>query len=408
MKIAIVGAGFTPSEADQLRRSLAAFRRMGDIAKFRDRFVQGMVENGYEQDFAERCFKQIEGFADYGFPESHAASFALLVYVSAWLKCHYPAAFAAALLNSQPMGFYAPAQIVRDAREHGVEVRPVDVNRSRWDCTLEPGEDGMEALRLGFRQVKGLSENDMHRLVAARLFPYRDMADVARRAGLDRAALEKLARADAFRSLKLDRRAALWAVKGLEETPLPLFAGSGGGRPEPEVDLPGMCLGEQVADDYRATSLSLRGHPVGLLRPWLAPDGYQPAVRLRHLQQGDRFRVAGVVTARQRPGSARGVMFVTLEDETGIANLIVWPHVMERFRRQAVGAALLGATGEVQREGRVIHVLAEELADLTPLLGHLDQATGVPFPHGPMRPGGDEMRAAEPASRLRFPSRDFR
>ncbi|MFQ5764273.1 MAG: error-prone DNA polymerase [Rhodospirillales bacterium] len=378
MKIAIVAAGFTPTEADALRRALATFRRFGDIHRFRERFVRGMRENGYTDDFAERCFRQIEGFADYGFPESHAASFALIVYVSAWIKCHYPAAFACALLNSQPMGFYAPAQIVRDAREHGVEVHPVDVNESDWDCTLEDADMKGAALRLGFRQVKGLAEADADTLVVARGDGYPDAADLQRRSGLGRAVLEKLARADAFGSLGLDRRQALWAVRGLDdEAPPPLLAAVGAAGPEPAVALPATAPGEAVADDYRALRLSLKAHPLSILRPGLEGRGIVPCARLRDLPHGQPVRVAGLVITRQRPGSAKGVVFVTLEDETGIANLVVWASVFERFRRAVIGASLLAVEGEMQREGEVIHVVADKLQDMTPLLARLDAGPGA-------------------------------
>ncbi len=383
MKVAIVAAGFSPSEADALRRALATFRRFGDIHKFQERFLRGMQENGYEPDFASRCFRQIEGFADYGFPESHAASFALLVYVSSWIKCHYPAAFTAALLNSQPMGFYAPAQLVRDAREHGVEVLPVDVNLSRWDCTLEVASDGALALRLGLRQVKGLKEDDAERLLAARDgSPFRAVADLQHRSGLSKAVLERLARADAFGSMELERRPGLWSVRGLEDDTLPLFEAAGQpglSRREPAVRLPTMLAGEAVADDYRTLKLSLKGHPVGLLRPELPrlkPKDYAPCSVLGDMRHGQPVAVAGLVITRQRPGSAKGVVFVTLEDESGIANLIVWPDVLERYRRETIGAALLGVQGQVQREGIVIHVLVQHLFDLTPLLRRLDQAPG--------------------------------
>ena len=397
MRIAIVAAGFTPAEADGLRRAMATFRRFGQIHGFRARFIDGMRARGYGADFAERCFKQIEGFADYGFPESHAASFALLVYVSAWLKCHYPAAFACALLNSQPMGFYAPAQIVRDAREHGVAVRPVDVNASDWDCTLEDaGRDGI-ALRLGFRQVKGLKQGDAEAVVAARRGGYRTIGEVWRRASLRKTTLETLARADAYRSLGIGRRQALWAARALEVAPLPLFAAAEAGQSarEPAVTLPEMTLGEQVAEDYRALRLSLKCHPLAPLRGALAADGFMPCDRLGHLAHGRPARVAGLVTARQRPGSAKGVIFATLEDETGIANLIVWASVFERFRKAVLGAALLGVEGTVQREGRVIHVLAKRVFDLTALLARLDGA----MPPGAGTP--DVKRA------LRLSSRDF-
>ncbi len=408
MKIAIVAAGFAPSEADGLRRAMATFRRSGSIGHFRDTFIQGMIGRGYQPDFAERCFKQIEGFADYGFPESHAASFALIVYVSAWLKRHYPAAFACALLNSQPMGFYAPAQIVGDARRHGVAVRAVDVNHSGWDCTLEPRApaavevghaDGGVALRLGLRQVKGLARRDAEALAAARGTGYASVAEIARRAGLGPAALRTLTDADAFASLGLSRRRALWAIRGLDRaSPLPLFDaaethGPGPLRREPAVALPKPTLGEEVADDYRATSLSLKAHPVALLRPLLKPRGFLAAAALAGRAHGDRVKAAGVVTARQRPGSANGVIFITLEDETGTANLIVWPAVFERFRRTVLQASMIGVEGPLQRQGAVIHVLADRLYNYDPLLGRL-------------APDVQPRRAADEA-KFDIPSRDF-
>ena len=414
MKIAIVAAGFTPAEADRLRRAMATFRHTGTIHGFRTKLVEGMVARGYERDFAERCFKQIEGFGEYGFPESHAASFALLVYVSAWLKCHYPAAFACALLNSQPMGFYAPAQIVRDAREHGVEVRPVDVNASLWDCTLEPaGRGGRMALRLGFRQVKGLARDDAERLVVARggaSGGFSDVYGLWRASGLKPAALERLAEADAYRSLGLDRRAALWAVRALGPAPLPLFAhaeaqaraGSNASpaelRSEPAVTLPEMALGEQVLEDYAALRLSLKAHPLALLRGRLGAERIVPAARLARLADGDRARVAGLVICRQRPGTASGVVFVTLEDETGVANIVVWPQVFERFRRVMLGARLMAVTGRLQREGLVIHVVADRLADLSDRLAALAAPEALP----------DGATAPTPTpARSHFPSRDF-
>ena len=374
MKIAIVAAGFTPSEADRLRRAMATFRHVGTIHTFRDKFIEGMVARGYERDFAERCFKQIEGFGDYGFPESHAASFALLVYVSSWLKCHYPAVFACALLNSQPMGFYAPAQIVRDAREHGVEVRPLDVNFSDWDSTLEPSDcAGGLALRLGLRQAKGLAEEEGQALVAARGNGYADPLQLWRRGRLKARALEALARADGFRSQGLDRRAALWAVKGLPEAPLPLFAAAGEEEqgPEPAVALPAMGLPEHVVDDYRSLRLSLKAHPVSFLRERFAAQGVIPNKYLADLADGARVKVAGLVLVRQRPGTASGVIFATLEDEEGIANVVIWPKVFERFRAIVMGASLVAVEGKLQKEGLVIHVIADRLIDRTSWLKDL-------------------------------------
>ena len=314
MKIAIVAAGFTPSEADRLRRAMATFRHAGTIHTFRTKLVDGMVANGSEADFAERCFKQIEGFGEYGFPESHAASFALLVYVSAWLKCHYPDVFAAAILNSQPMGFYAPAQIVRDARDHGVIARPPDVNHSDWDCALEPIENGEVALRLGLRQIKGFREAAAEQLVAARGEGYENPREMWRRAGLGADALDRLAQADAFTSMGLSRRAALWAVKGLGAAPLPLFAAAEARHgtddadgAEPSVALPDMALGEEVVEDYRSLRLSPNQHPVALLRRDLARRNIAPSSLLAHIAPGNTVLVAGLAVCPQRPGTASGV-----------------------------------------------------------------------------------------------------
>jgi error-prone DNA polymerase len=420
MRIAIVAAGFTPDEADQLRRAMATFRHVGTIHSFEKKLIEGMVARGYERDFAERCFRQIEGFGSYGFPESHAASFALLVYVSAWLKCHHPAVFACALINSQPMGFYAPAQIVRDAREHGVAVRPVDVNYSDWDCTLEAVEGGRHALRLGLRQVKGLSQADGERLVAGRGNGYAEPLALWRRAGLAPTALEALARADAFASLGLDRRRALWAIQGLGPAPLPLFAAAGEPElsEEPDVALPAASLGEQVVEDYSSLRLSLKRHPVALLRGRLAGEGLMPAERLATLGHGKMVSVAGLTLVRQRPGTASGVIFLTLEDETGIANIVVWPAVFERFRRILLTATLLAVEGRLQREGLVLHVVAERLIDLSALLqglGRHDSAFVGAMARGDevRRPGRDARAVEERAMGLprrdpAYPSRNFR
>ena len=410
MKIAIVAAGFTPSEADRLRRAMATFRHVGTIGEFRTKLIEGMVRNGYQRDFAERCFRQIEGFGDYGFPESHAASFALLVYVSAWLKCHYPDVFAAAILNSQPMGFYAPAQLVRDAREHGVSVRAADVNHSDWDCTLEAAEGGARprALRLGLRQIKGLAAASAEAIVKAREEPARrpfaDPADLRDRSGLPVSVLETLAGADSFGSTGRTRRQALWAVRALGPAPLPLFARAGARRPEPGIALPPMSPGEEVSRDYATIRMSLKDHPLALMRGELAEERVTPAGRLVELDNGARVTVAGLVLVRQRPGTASGVIFVTLEDETGIANLVVWPRIFERYRREAMAARLLRVSGELQREGIVIHVVARRLEDLTHRLRAL--AAGA----GPLKPPlarADEIARPSGADRRQYPSRDF-
>ncbi|WP_420567163.1 error-prone DNA polymerase [Thalassovita sp.] len=415
MQIAVVGAGFTPEEADRLRRSLATFRRMGTIGTFRDQFIAGMLERGYDTDFAERCFGQIEGFGEYGFPESHAAAFAMLTYVSSWLKCHHPAIFACALLNSQPMGFYAPAQIVRDAREHGVELRPVCVNHSHWDNQLERRADGSLALRLGFRQIKGFRQDDADWIVAARGNGYPDPEALWLRAGVAPAVLERLAEADAFVGMGLTRRDALWQVRAIRSAkPLPLFADplDGEGAAEPDVTLPPMHLGEEMVEDYVALRLSLRAHPMELLRssiPDLTPHTELPAAPL------GRLNVCGLVITRQRPGTASGVIFLTLEDETGVSNVVVWPKIYEKYRRTVMGGRLLRVSGFIQREGLVVHVIAEKIEDLSHKiteLGHpLEDAVGITQPQADDAPRKPRYppRARHPreqAKRL-FPSRDF-
>jgi error-prone DNA polymerase len=481
MEIAMVAARFTPDEANALRRAMATFRHNGTIHMLKDRFIEGMVGNGYERDFAERCFKQIEGFGEYGFPESHAASFALLVYASSWIKCHYPDVFACAILNSQPMGFYRPAQLIRDAKEHGVEVRPVDIGHSFWDCTLEPieevGSSGSDAqrlddeqqhgfsvtqhivvpeaddaialaspphscplpleggglgggeslritapntkakfaLRLGFRQLKGLREDDANALVAAReQGDFATMRSVWLRAGLSARALETLAKGDGWGSVGLNRRGALWAAKGLGPRPLPLFAAAERAEGnEAHVALPPMSIGQEVSEDYRHLSLSLKTHPMALLRRTMAERGYVPSARLKDLRDGAKAEVAGIVLIRQQPGTASGVIFVTLEDETGVANIVVWPRIFQQFRRELLGSQLMGVSGYVQRDesGYVIHLVAGSLTDLSPHLHGLDT---------PLRPYADMLSRADegksvgfdrstvPRSRVIPTSRDFR
>ena len=442
MRLAMVAAKFSGPEANELRRAMATFRRRGTIDKLHEKMVGRMTARGYPAEFAERCFNQIKGFGEYGFPESHAASFAHLVYVSAWLKCHYPAAFAAALLNSQPMGFYAPAQIVRCAREHGVEAREADVNLSLWDCTLEQiypspwkgkggdgfqpssgggliakppigadplpgpppyrGREGSFALRLGMRQIDGLREDDVQRLVSIRdhlpTKTYSDVRDLWRRSRLRRASLEKLAAADAFRSLGLDRRAGLWEVRGLpKEIPLPLFdhADTAEAGAEEEVTLPAMPLSEHVVNDYRTLRLSLKAHPMSFLRARVTAARIASCADLKSMRNGARVSVAGVVLVRQRPGSAQGVVFMTIEDETGVANSVIWPKVLERERKVVMGARLVVVHGVIQRHEDIIHVVAAKLDDRSDWLRLLTEdgdALSIALANA------DEVRRPDPGS----------
>jgi error-prone DNA polymerase len=399
MQVAIVCAGFTPGEADMLRKSMATFKHTGGVSAFRAKLIDGMVDNGYERDFAEATFRQLEGFGSYGFPESHAASFALIAYASAWLKCWHPDVFAAALLNSQPMGFYAPAQIVRDAREHGVEIRPVCVNASRWDCTLEPtGDEDRFAVRLGLRMVKGLANANAAAIVAARAGqPFASVDDLWRRAGVPQAALVQLAEADAFRpAFGLARRAALWAIRGLRDEPLPLFAAASAREAEivPEIDEPSVSLrpmtaGSEVVEDYGHTGLSLRAHPVSFLRSDLRCRSIVSLAEAMDARDGRWLEAAGIVLVRQRPGSAKGVLFVTLEDETGIGNLVIWPKVFEANRRTLMSAGMLAVRGRIQREGAVVHLVAQRITDLSADLASVGaRDAAFPLPHG----RGDQVR----------------
>ncbi|QLF68762.1 error-prone DNA polymerase [Peteryoungia desertarenae] len=402
MQIAITAAGFTPAEADQLRRAMATFRRTGQVSSFQKRMIEGMVQKGYDAEFAARCFSQIEGFGEYGFPESHAASFALLVYVSCWFKTYYPDIFCAALLNSQPMGFYAPAQLVRDAREHGVDIRPVDINHSTWDNELEADEDDAagrpvfdpariasrhrsmgnviltkKAVRLGFRQIKGLKEADLKVLIAARGKGYDSVRDLWLRTRLSRAVIEKLADADCFSSLGLSRRDALWAAQALDGQQavevLPLFeqVATEALQDEAEMDLPRMLPGEEVLSDYRTLTFSLKAHPLSFLRPDMRRAGLKSSADLEDLSHGQTVQLAGLVLVRQRPGSAKGVIFMTIEDETGTANIIVWPKTFERYRPVVMGARLVAIRGRLQKAHGVIHVVAEHIVDATARLGLL-------------------------------------
>ena len=423
MRVAIVCAGFSASEADQLRRSMATFKLTGGVSRFQDKLIEGMTSRGYPREFAERTFKQIEGFGSYGFPESHAASFALIAYASSWMKCHHPDVFCAALLNAQPMGFYAPAQIVRDARQHGVEIRPACINSSRWDCTLEPTPHRFFAVRLGLRMVKGLAEKDGAALVIHRAeIPYESIEDLQRRAKIPIASLERLSEADAFTSLGHNRREALWAIRALQDNELPLFAGAETVL-EPETAVQKMLPGREVVEDYRSIGLSLRQHPVSFLRRDLAKDGTVTAERLNALPDGRRVTVAGIVLVRQKPGSARGVMFMTIEDETGHANLIVWPKIFEKQRRLILSAGMVSCQGRLQKEGGVTHVIADALTDLSPLLksvgardenfplttGRGDEAKhgGAPDPREGAGVGGRKIRDIYVPD-LRVPTRDFR
>jgi error-prone DNA polymerase len=464
MQVAIVCAGFTPSEADALRRSMATFKFTGGVSIFKDKLIAGMVERGYTAEFADKTFSQIEGFGSYGFPESHAASFALIAYASSWIKCHHPDVFCCALLNAQPMGFYATAQIVRDARLHGVEVRPVSVNESAWDCTLESPSSGHSqasehanvdcphdpslagprvaetdpamtkerqyAVRLGLRMVKGLAQIHAEEIVARRPTQYRSIEDLWRRANIPVAAMERLAEADAFQALRLNRRQALWSIRGLSDFRLPLFDNAPAEPDaEPEVALAAMTAGRQVVEDYRSVGLSLRRHPVSFLRRDLIARRIVRCADLMTIRDGKRIEVAGIILVRQRPGSAHGVLFVTIEDETGHANLILWPSVFERQRRLILSASMIACRGKLQREGEVIHVIAEHLTDLSDLLRSVGERDDKPFPlpHG----RGDEARhGSQPDSRdkkvvgsrdiyvrdldirarkgIRVPTRDFR
>jgi error-prone DNA polymerase len=398
MRVAIECAGFTPSEADQLRRAMATFKFTAGVSRFREKLIAGMTARGYDAAFAERTFKQLEGFGSYGFPESHAASFAKIAYASAWLKCHHPDVFCCAILNSQPMGFYAPAQLVRDAQAHGIEVRPVDVNHSRWDCTLEQTrKPGRFAIRLGFRMVHGLVNADAAMIpIVCSKQPFTSIDDLWRRAGLSVATLTRLAEADAYGSLGIKRRDALWTIEGLSDEVMPLFAAADERertiRPEvtePEVDLVPMTEGREVVEDYRSKGLTLRRHPVFFLRPELTERRIASCEDLQRARDGQRITVAGLVLVRQKPGSAKGVTFMTIEDETEVANLVIWSTVFEAHRRLILSARMIGCRGRLQREEGVIHVIAEHFIDLSDLLRSIaDRDQPLHLPHG----RGDEAR----------------
>ncbi|RWQ81916.1 MAG: error-prone DNA polymerase [Mesorhizobium sp.] len=403
MQVAMVCAGFSAGEADQLRRAMATFKHTGGVSKFRDKLIGGMIANGYTPEFAATTFKQLEGFGSYGFPESHAASFALIAYASSWMKCHHPDVFCCALLNSQPMGFYLPAQIVRDAQAHGVEIRPVCINASRWDCTLEPiDDDGRFAVRLGLRMVKGLANVDAAAIVAARADePFASIDDLWHRAGVPAASLVQLAEADAFRpDLGLARREALWALRGLRDEPLPLFTAASAHEQqtvseinEPALVLRPMTAGREVVEDYGHVGLTLRDHPLSFLRADLARRRIVTCKEAMQARDGRWLEAAGLVLVRQRPGSAKGVMFLTIEDETGAANVVIWVKVFEKFRRVLLSSSMLAVRGKIQREGEVVHLVANQLTDLSGELASVgNRETPFPLPHG----RGDEAHHGGP------------
>ena len=379
MQIAIVAAGFSGSEADQLRRAMATFRRNDLIHTFKERMIKGMVERGYQEEFAIRCFRQIEGFGTYGFPESHAASFALLVYASAWIKCHYPDVFICALLNAQPMGFYSPAQLVAEAKRSGVEVRPIDINNSQWDCSLESTGHSRHALRLGMRQVKGLKRYEAERLAASRHIAYQDINDLIRKSDISIYGLESLARADAFHSIGLTSRQALWEIKKLacqQSSGLPLFLYAEQRyktiMPEElKTSLPIASLGNLVAQDYLATGLSLKAHPVTILEPYFLVDGWHPCSIAIDIMDGKKHQLIGLVTGRQMPGTAKGTVFITLEDAHYSLNVIIWPAIVRAYRAALLGSHLLGVSGRIQKQGKIIHFIADKLVNCDLYLQYL-------------------------------------
>ena len=416
MQIAMVAAGFTGSEADQLRRAMATFKKHGEISRFHDKMVSGMTKRGYDADFAERCFRQIEGFGTYGFPESHAASFALLVYVSAWIKCHYPDVFICALLNAQPLGFYAPAQLIAEAKRSGVTILPVDINHSDWDSRLvavadapTTGPASRHALRLGLRLVKGLARGEAERIAASRDPAFASMDEVMQRADVSARAIQAIAAADGCASLGLNRRQALWQVRRLgrqrhHESPLfaaahlqdaqlqddqPQKATTTIGK-EPQVTLPVASPGHEVAEDYRSLGLSLKAHPLDMLATPLAAAGWQLCHVIAKHRDGQRLRLAGLVTMRQRPGTAGGTVFLTIEDGQGQANVIIWPKLTVTYREALLRSQIIGLVGRVQKAQAVTHFIAESLFNLNGFLHHLDD------------------NAIKTAGSVRMKSRDFR
>jgi error-prone DNA polymerase len=380
MKIAIVAAGFSPAEADALRRSMATFKFKGLVNQFEKKLIDGMLERGYSEEFAKRIFRQLEGFGSYGFPESHAASFALLVYVSCWLKCYYPDVFATGLLNSMPMGFYQPAQIVIDARNHGVQVNPVDINYSGWDNLLEETSGKYHAIRLGFRQIKGIQQEEMEILVKARTAPYKNIPELMD-AGISQNTLERLADADAFRSINLDRRRAFWEVSALADRPIALFEKQPSEtKKETQITLPLMSDSEHVVQDYATTALSLKAHPLSFIREKLSLLRILSTKETSNSQDGRLIKVAGLVLVRQRPGTAGGVCFITIEDESGVANLVVFQQLFEKYRKEILGARLLMVEGKVQKEGEVIHVIVKRCFNLTKMLSKLTEKENEDLP----------------------------
>ena len=380
MKIAIVAAGFSPAEADALRRSMATFKFKGLVNQFEKKLIDGMLERGYTGDFAKRIFRQLEGFGSYGFPESHAASFALLVYVSCWLKCYYPDVFAAALLNSMPMGFYQPAQLVIDARNHGVEIRQIDINFSSWDNLLEEKSGNYYAMRLGFRQIKGILEAEIEILILGRKSTYQTIPELMD-IGVSQTTLEKLADADAFRSIGLDRRKALWEVSALADRPIALFEGQASeSEKESQIELPLMSDSEHVVQDYATTALSLKAHPISFIREKLGLLKILSNRETSESHDGRLIKVAGLVLVRQRPGTAGGICFITIEDETGVSNLVVFQHLFDKYRKEILGAKLLMVEGKLQREGEVVHVIVKRCFDLTKMLKKLSDTEKEDLP----------------------------
>lgn len=426
MRVVVECAGFSPGKADLVRRAMATFKHTGGVSKFHDEIIEGMMRNGYSEAYAKQLFAQLEGFGSYGFPESHAASFALIAYASSWMKCHHPDVFCASLLNSQPMGFYAPAQIVRNAQEHGVEVRPICVNRSRWDCTLEPtNREGRFAVRLGFRMISGIRSQDVAEMILYRdSQPFKSIPELWRRARTSTATLQKLAKGDAFKpAFGLERRDALFAIRALGDGELPLFdrlidgaSHSAPGVTEPAMDLKPMTAGASVVEDYNHVGLSLGPHPISFLREELNERGIITCKDAMRSKDKRHVQVAGMVLVRQRPGSANGVVFMTIEDESGDANIVVWEKTGHEYKTALYGSTMIVVSGYIQREGEVVHLIARSLADMSPLLATVGRRDiALKAPHQP----GDEFRNGGPNWDHRVPgfvqdgslkhtSRDFR